>query len=326
MTRREFLLLLTAAMIAARTLSAQQKAMPVIGFLGGTSPGPMAPFTAAFRQGLSETGYVEGQNVAIEYSWAEGRYDRLPALAADLVDRRVDVIVAGGGMPSALAAKRATSTIPVVFDVGTDPVESGLVTSLARPGGNLTGVTGIATELMAKRLELLSEIVPQAGLVALLVNANNPSAEPMMRDVREAARAKGLQLHILRAGTESEIDAAFASLVQLQVGALVLGADPLFASRLDRLAALAARHAIPAIYDRREFAAAGGLISYGSSLKAGYRQIGIYAGKILNGANPADLPIQQPTTFELVVNLNTAKALGLTIPPSILSRADEVIE
>jgi putative ABC transport system substrate-binding protein len=324
--RRELLLLLAGAVTAARALRAQQKAMPVIGFLGGTSPGPMAPFTGAFRQGLSETGYVEGQNLTIEYRWAEGRYDQLPALAADFVDRKVDVIVAGGGMPSALAAKTATSTIPVVFNVGADPVESGLVTSLARPGGNLTGVTGIATELMAKRLELLSEFVPQAGVIALLVNPNNASAEPMMRDVQEAARAKGVQLHIVKASTESEIDAAFATLVQLQVGALVLGADPLFASHLDRLAALAARHAVPAIYDRREFAAAGGLISYGSSLTAGYRQIGIYAGKILNGANPADLPIQQPTTFELVVNLNTAKALGLTIPPSILSRADEVIE
>jgi putative tryptophan/tyrosine transport system substrate-binding protein len=326
-TRRQLiLLLLGAAMMVARPLHAQQKAMPVIGFLSGTSPGPMAPFTAAFCQGLSETGYVEGQNLAIEYRWAEGHYDRLPALAADFVDRKVDVIVAGGGMPSALAAKTATSTIHVVFNVGTDPVESGLVTSLARPGGNLTGVTGIATELMAKRLELLSEIVPQAGVIALLVNPNNASAEPMMRDVQEAARAKGLQLHIVKASTEGEIDAAFATVVQLHAGALVLGADPLFASRLDRLAALAARDAVPAIYDRREFAAAGGLISYGSSLKAGYRQIGIYAGKILNGANPADLPIQQPTTFELVVNLKTAKELGLTVPPSILARADEVIE
>jgi putative ABC transport system substrate-binding protein len=325
MNRRE-LLLLGGMMTAARAAQAQQKAMPVIGYLGGTSPGPMAPFTAAFRQGLSETGYVEGQNLAIEYRWAEGRYDQLPALAADFVDRKVDVIVAGGGMPSALAAKTATSTIPVVFNVGTDPVESGLVTSLARPGGNLTGVTGIATELMAKRFELLSEIVPQAGLVALLVNPNNASAEPMMRDVQEAARAKGVQLHIVKASTEGEIDAAFATLVQLHAGGLAIGADPLFASRLDRLAALAARDAVPAIYDRREFAAAGGLISYGSSLTAGYRQIGIYAGKILNGANPADLPVQQPTTFELVVNLKTAKALGLAIPPSILARADEVIE
>jgi len=319
------LLLLGSAITMPSALCAQQKAMPVIGFLGGTSPSPMAPFTAAFRQGLSETGYVEGQNVAIEYRWAEGRYDRLPALAADFVDRKVHVIVAGGGMPSALAAKTATSTIPVVFNVGTDPVESGLVTSLARPGGNLTGVTGIA-ELMAKRLELVSEIVPQAGVIALLVNPNNASAEPMMRDVQEAARAKGLQLHIVKASTESEIDAAFATLVQLHAGALVLGADPLSASRLDRLAALAARDAVPAIYDRREFAAAGGLISYGSSLTANYRQIGIYVGKILNGAKPADLPVEQPTTFELVVNLKTAKALGLTVPPSILARADEVIE
>jgi putative tryptophan/tyrosine transport system substrate-binding protein len=326
MNRRELLILGGGAVGWPFAAYAQQKAVPVIGFLGGTSPGPMAPFTAAFRQGLSETGYVEGQNVAIEYRWAEGRYDRLPALASDFVDRRVDVIVAGGGMPSALAAKRATSTIPVVFDVGTDPVESGLVASLARPGGNLTGVTGIATELMAKRLELLSEIVPQAGLVALLVNPNNASAEPMMRDVREAARAKGVQLRILKASTESEIDAAFATLVELHAGALVLGADPLFASRLDQLAALAARDAVPAIYDRREFATAGGLISYGSSLTAGYHQIGIYAGKILNGANPADLPIQQPTTFELVINLKTAKELGLTVPPSILARADEIIE
>ena len=325
MLRRRFIALLGTGITAAPALRAQQKAMPVIGFLGGTSPGPMAPFTAAFRQGLSETGYVEGQNVAIEYRWAEGRYDRLSALAADFVDRKVHVIVAGGGMPSALAAKTATSTIPVVFNVGTDPVESGLVTSLARPGGNLTGVTGIA-ELMAKRLELVSEIVPQAGVIALLVNPNNASAEPMMRDVQEAARAKGLQLHIVKASTESEIDAAFATLVQLHAGALVLGTDPLFASRLDRLAALAARDAIPAIYDRREFAAFGGLISYGSSLTASYRQTGIYAGKILNGAKPADLPVQQPTTFELVINLNTAKALGLAVPPSILARADEVIE
>ena len=281
---------------------------------------------AAFRQGLSETGYVEGQNVAIEYRWAEGRYDRLPALAADLVGRKVDVIVTSGGDPAALAAKNATSTIPIVFTVGGDPVAAGLVASLARPGGNLTGVSILAVELMPKRLELLSELVPQARVIALLVNPNNPNAERIMRDVQEAARAKGVQLHILKAGTESEIDAAFASLVQLQAGALVVGADPFFNSRREQLVALAARHAVPAIYEWREFAAAGGLISYGASLTAAYRQVGIYAGKILKGAKPADLPVQQPTTFELVVNLKTAKALGLTVPPSILARADEVIE
>ncbi len=320
------MLLLGGAVTAARALRAQQNAMPVIGVLGAPSPGPFAPFVAAFHQGLSETGYVEGQNVAIEYRWAEGRYDRLPALAAELVGRKVDVIATLGGMPSVLAAKSSTSTIPVIFNVGSDPVELGLVASLAQPGGNLTGVPGMASELMAKRLELQLELVPQARAIALLVNPNNADTEGVIRAVREAARTKGVQLDILKAGTESEIDAAFTSLVQLRTGALVVGSDVLFNGQREQLVTLAARHAVPAIYDRREFDAAGGLISYGSSLTANYRQVGVYAGKVLKGAKPADLPIEQPTKFELVINLKTAKALGLTLPPSILARADEVIE
>jgi putative tryptophan/tyrosine transport system substrate-binding protein len=325
MRRRDFIIFLAGAMaawpLAAR---AQQKAMPVIGVLNTGSAGP-SPFMAAFRQGLSEAGYVEGQNLAIEYRWAEGHYDRLPALAADLVGRKVDLIVASSP-PSALAAKSATSTIPIVFRGGADPVGEGLVASLARPGGNLTGVSNLADELTAKRLELLSDLVPRAGVIALLMNPNNATAERIIRDVQEAARTKGLQLHVLKASSESEIDTAFASLVQLHAGALVVGADPFLSSRRDQLVALASRHAVPSIYAWREFADAGGLISYGASLTAAFRLVGIYAGNILKGAKPADLPVQQPTTFELVVNLNTAKALGLTVPPSILARADEAIE
>ena len=323
--RRELLILLGGAVMAPRAIRAQQKAMPVIGYLGAGSPGPNAPLVAAFHQGLSETGWVEGQNLAIEFRWAEGRYDRLPALAADLVGRQVDVIAANDA-PAARAAKSAASTIPIVFAVGTDPVGDGLVASLARPGGNLTGVTFIMTELLPKRLELLSELVPQAEVIALLVNPNNANAEPQTRDAREASRVKGVPLLILKAGSESEIDAAFATLVQGQAGALVVGADGFFFSRRDQLVALASRHAVPAIYDVREYAASGGLISYGASLTAAYREAGIYAARILKGEKPADLPVQQPTTFELVVNLKTAKALGLTIPPAILARADEVIE
>jgi putative tryptophan/tyrosine transport system substrate-binding protein len=326
MNRRELLLLLGGAMTAARALRAQQKAMAVIGVINTGSPGPSsAPFMAAFRQGLSEAGYVEGQNLAIEYRWAEGHYDRLPALAADLVGRKVDLIMANSP-PSALAAKSATSTIPIVFRGGSDPVGEGLVASLARPGGNLTGVSLLANELTPKRLELLSELVPQARVIALLVNPNNSTAERTIRDVQEAARTKGLQLHVLKASSESEIDTAFASLVQLHAGALVVGADPFLSSRREQLVALASRHAVPSIYAWREFADAGGLISYGASLTAGFRLVGTYTGKILKGEKPADLPVQQPTTFELVVNLNTANALGLSVPPSILARADEVIE
>jgi putative tryptophan/tyrosine transport system substrate-binding protein len=325
MRRRNLMTVLAGAAAYPLLAGAQQKAMPVIGFLHSASPGPYAPNVAAFRQGLSDTGYVDGQNLAIEYRWAEGGYDRLPALAADLVSRKVDVIAAGSA-PSALAAKSATSTIPIVFTSGGDPVAAGLVASLARPGGNLTGVSIMASELTPKQLELLSQLVPQVGVFALLVNPNYPMTDPLIEDMQEAARAKGVQLHILKASTESEIDAAFAALVQLQAGALVVGVDPFFFTRREQLVALAARHAVPAIYGLREWAATGGLISYGLSLTAAYRQIGIYAGRILNGAKPADLPVQQPTTFELVVNLNTAKTLGLTVPPSILARADEVIE
>jgi len=322
--RRDLLALVGGAVaLSPLGMHAQQKAMPVIGLLGSTSTGANV---LAFRQGLSDAGYLEGQNVAIEPRWAEGRYDRLPALAAELVGQKVDVIVTMGGTPPALAAKNATSTIPIVFSTG-DPVERGLVASLARPGGNLTGVSIMLTELMPKRLDLLSQLAPQAGVIALLVNSNNAiAAEPMIRNVREAARAKGLQFHILKAGTESEIEAAYAALAQLRDRALLVTLDPLFNNRIDQLVALAARYVIPAIYASRDFAAAGGLMSYGPSLVYSVRQQGVYAGKILNGAKPADLPVEQPTTFELVVNLNTAKALGLLVPPSILARADEVIE
>src|SRR5947207_1185235 len=297
MRRRELLLLLGGAMVA-RALQAQQKAMPVIGFLNGTSPDTAAPFVAAFREGLGETGWVEGQNVAIEYRWAEFRYDQLPPLAADLVSRNVDLIAACGGAGEALAAKDATSTIPVVFTYGGDPVERGLVASLARPGGNLTGVTIINVELMPKRIELISEFVPQARVIALLVNPNSSGAERIIREVREAAQTKGVQLHILKAGTVNEIDTVFAALVQLHVDAF-LPADPLFDSRREQLVALAARHAVPAIYIRRDYVEAGGLISYGSNIPLSYRQAGTYAGRILKGAKPDDLPVQQPTRFEL---------------------------
>src|SRR5947207_1913833 len=317
MRRRDFITFLAGG-ITMRPLAAhaQQKAMPVIGFLSSLSPGPSAPFTAAFLEGLSETGYVDGKNVAIEYRWAEENYDRLPALAADLVGHKVDVIVTVGGGVVALAAKNATSTIPIVFSGG-DPVALGLVASFARPGGNLTGFSILTGELSPKRLALLSELVPQAKVIALLVNPNSPIAKRIIGDVQEAARAKGVQLSVLNASTEGEIAAAFAALVQLQAGALVVGNDPFFNNRREHLVALASRHAVPAIYEWREFAVAGGLISYGTSLTSVCRQHGGYTGKILKGAKPADLPVQQPTTFELVVNLKTAAALG---------RADEVIE
>jgi putative ABC transport system substrate-binding protein len=318
------MLLLGIAMTAARALRAQQKRMPVIGFLGGEAPGALAANVAAFRQGLAQTGYIEGQNLAIEFRWAEGRYDRLPELAADLVGRKVDVIVTYGA--SAIgAAKSATSTIPVVFFGGGDPVTTGLVASLARPGGNLTGVSIMAPELNPKRLDLLSELVPQPGLIALLVNPNNSSAERTIQDVGQAARAKGVRLAVVKAGS-GDFNTAFASIIQLGANGLVVGSDAYFFSRREQLVVLAAHHSVPAIYDAREFVAAGGLVSYGSNFTSSWPQVGIYAGKILNGAQPADLPVHQPTKFELVINLKTAEALGLTVPQSILARADEVIE
>jgi putative tryptophan/tyrosine transport system substrate-binding protein len=325
--RRDVIALIGGAAVAwPLAARAQQKPMPVIGYLSTGSPGStFVTFVAAFREGLSETGYIEGQNLAIQYRWAEGRYDRLPALAADLVGRKVDVIYAASG-PSALLAKRATAAIPIVFLTGGDPIADELVASLARAGGNLTGASLLASELMPKQFELLLNLVPEARVIALLVNPNNSFTERLIRDERRAANAKGVQLHILNAATEGEIDVAFATIAQLRADALVVATDALFTGWREQLVAQAARRAIPTIYYLREFAASGGLISYGASLTAAVRRLGIYAGRILKGEKPVDLPVQQPTTFELVINLETAKTLGLTIPPSLLARADEVIE
>ncbi|HZK88689.1 MAG TPA: ABC transporter substrate-binding protein [Stellaceae bacterium] len=324
MRRRDFIVLLSGAVGWPRAARAQQKTMPVIGFLSGRSLSDNALLMAAFRGGLGEAGYVEGQNLAIEYRWAEGHYDRFPAMAADFVARNVDVIVAGGGTTAALAAKKATSTIPIVFFTGVDPVAIGLVSSLARPGGNLTGVSIQLNELTPKRLELLTELVPQAKAIALLVNptASKLDISGMLAD----ARAKGVQLPIAKAATEGEIDAAFAALDDRHAGALIVASDPFFAGRREQIVALAARYAVPAIFPDREFTVSGGLISYAPSFAEAMRLVGIYSGKVLKGAKPADLPVQQPTKFELVINLKTAKALGLTVPQVLLAQADEVIE
>jgi putative ABC transport system substrate-binding protein len=324
--RREFITLLGGTAVgwplAAR---AQQPAVPVIGFLNGASPEGYAPYVAAFHQGLKEAGYVEGQNVAIEYRWAQGQYDRLPALAADLVRRQVAVIAVGTN-PAAPAAKAATATIPIVFTTGLDPVQEGLVASLNRPGGNLTGVTALAVEVGPKGLELLHELVPAATVIALLVNPTNPSAEALSSDLRTAARTLGLQLHILRASTERDFDRVFATLLQLRAGGLVIGTDGFFNTQSEQLATLTVRHAVPAIFPFREFTAAGGLMSYGVSIRDLYRLVGVYTGRILRGEKPADLPVHRATKVELVINLKTAKALGLTFPITLLGRADEVIE
>jgi len=327
MDRRTFIGSVAGGLLAAPFVARGKKPeMPVIGFLSGQSPGPWSPYVAAFRNGLNETGYVEGKNVAIEYRWAEGQYGRLPALAADLVRRQVAILVVGGG--GAREAKGATTTIPIVFTTGNDPVEDSLVTSLAHPGGNATGVSFVPAELVAKRLELLHQLVPKASVIAMIMNPVNTFAEPRARKVQEAARSFGLQLHVLRARgrTAQEIDAAFATLAQLRAGALLVDSDPFFNARRDQFVALAAHYAVPATYDGREYVVAGGLMSYGGSIAEVYRQAGIYTGKILNGAKPADLPVLQPTKVELVINLKTAKALGLTMPQSLLLRADEVIQ
>lgn len=323
--RRAFIALFGAA--AARPLAARaQQGMPVLGFLNGASQAAWTRFLAAFHRGLKEAGYVEGENVTIEYRWAEGHYHRLPALAADLVSRRVAVLVATGGGTTALAAKAATATIPIVFSTGSDPVKDGLVASLSRPGGNCTGVSLLTTELASKRLEILREVVPTASVIAVLLNPYSAGAGLQAQDVEKAARAMGQRIHILHAGSEREIDTAFATIAQTQIGALIVGADPFLSTRIEQLVALAARHRIAAIYEWRDFAEAGGLMSYGSDRAAGYRQIGIYAGRILKGEKPADLPVVQSTTVEFVLNLKTARSLGLTVPLPLLGRADEVIE
>jgi ABC-type uncharacterized transport system substrate-binding protein len=325
MRRREFITLLGGATAWPFAARAQQSPMPVIGFLNSGSPGPFASRVTAFRRGLNEIGFDEGRNVAIEYRWAEGHYDRLPQLAADLVHRQVAVIAATGGGLSAAAAKAATSTIPIVFASGADPVQEGLVASLNRPGGNVTGVF-VLLSLEGKRLGLLREMVPTATLIAVLLNPANPSLDTRLNDIQEAARSVGQQLHILYASSEHEIDAAFATAAQLPARAMLVGADAVFSTWRDQLIALAARYAIPAMFELREFAADGGLMSYGASLSDAYHLVGLTTGQILKGAKPADVPVQQSTKFEFVINLKTAKVLGLTIPPTLLARADEVVE
>jgi putative tryptophan/tyrosine transport system substrate-binding protein len=328
MRRREFIVFLGSAATAWPLAGqAQQPAMPVIGFLNSASPETYGPQLAGFRQGLNEVGYTEGQNVAIEFRWAKSQYDRLPELAADLVRHKVAVIAATGGGVSAIAAKSVTTTIPIVFTSGGDPVQLRLVESLNPPGGNVTGVNLFTTTLAAKRLELLHELVPAAKVIAVLVNPTNPNSEPDTRAVQAAAPAIGVQIVVLKASNGAEIGKAFDALSQYKVDAVLVGADPLFDnSGRDQLIVLTARHAVPAIYDWRDVTVAGGLVSYGSNLAEGYRLAGIYAGRILKGAKPADLPVQQPSKFEFVINLKTAKALGLTIPNQMQLLADEVIE
>jgi putative ABC transport system substrate-binding protein len=324
MQRREFITLLGGAAAWPVAARAQQAKMPVIGFINGASSEGYAPMVAAFRQGLKEASYVEGQNVAVEYRWADGQYDRVPAIALELVGRQVAVIVAN--TPGVMAIKAAIRTIPIVFTTASDPVQIGLVASLSRPGGNVTGVTQMAVELMPKRLQVAHELLPAATLFGLLVNPTNPSTETQLQEQQAAAGTLGIKLHVLRASSEHEIAAAFATAAQLRAGALVIGNDVLFLARSTQLAALALRHAVPAIFQDRAFTAAGGLVSYGGNSTEMYHQAGIYTGRILKGEQPANLPVQQATKIELVINLKTARALGITVPLPLLGRADEVIE
>jgi putative ABC transport system substrate-binding protein len=325
MRRREFITLLGGAAAWPSAARGQQPAMPVIGYLGASWPGTSPQTVAVIRQSLAEAGYIEGRNVAIEYRWAEGKYERLPTLAAELVRRQVAVIIAIPG-PAARAARAATATIPIVFMIDDDPVKLRLVESLARPGGNATGVNFFIAELGGKQLGLLRELVPGAGRIGLLVNPDNANAQSVTANVAAAASASGVEINVVEARDSREIEAAFATLARDRVGALVLGADPFFYGRRVQLVTLATRHTIPAIYNVREYAEVGGLISYGTSLAEVHRQIGVYTGRILKGANPADLPVVQSTKFELVINLSTARALGLEIAPTLLARADEAIE
>ena len=328
MRRREFIRLIGGAAVAWPIAAhAQQSTLPVIGYLSSRSPDESAHIVAAFHQGLNEAGFLEGQNVKIEYRWAEGQYDRLPALAADLVRRRVNVLVATGGTVTSVAAKPVVpATIPMVFAMGGDPVKLGIVASLARPGGNITGVSFLVNGLAAKEIELLHELQPRAVVVGLLVNPNDPNGTSDTRGAQMAAGVFRQKLVVVKAGTESDIDAAFATLVQQHVGALYVDTEPFLFDKRAKIVALAARHALPAVYSLREFAAAGGLMSYGTSITEANRQLGVYTGRVLKGTKPADLPVVQSTKFELIINLKTAKALGLTVPATLLARADEVIE
>jgi putative tryptophan/tyrosine transport system substrate-binding protein len=326
MKRREFITLLAGATSWPLAARAQQPAMPVIGYLGAESPAAFASRVRAFRQGLGEAGYVEGRNVAIEFRWAESQHSKLPALAADLVGRQVAVIVAPGGAPAALAAKSATATIPIVFEMGADPIAMGLVSSLNRPGGNLTGVTSLSVEVTPKRLEFLQEAIPTAAVFAVLVNPTSPTIDSQLKSLQAAAQTLRLQFHVLRASTERDFDTVFATLLQLRVGGLVVASDTFLGTHGEQLAGLTIRHAVPAIHQSRDFTIAGGLISYGGNFVESHRQAGVYTGRIIKGDKPADLPVQQVTKFELFINLTTAKTLGLTFPRSLLARADQVIQ